>query len=320
MVAPYRTDAEIVVSEFMDDEAIGLLSTHTSVLYDPGLADNRVTLLETIGSARALVVRNRTIVDSELLDAGSSLIAVGRLGVGLDNIDLDECRRRRITVWPAIGANADAVAEYVIGVLLMLFRGVFNATNEVVTGAWPRSTLVGREIGGRRLGLVGLGSVARVVASRAIGMGMEVVAFDPLLDPGDPVWDHVESMAGLEELLRTCDAVSLHIPLVEETRGIIDEAALAAMPLGAVLVNTARGGVVNEDALVDALERGHLGGAAIDVFVNEPVDERAGAKFAGVPNLVLTPHVAGVTLESNGRVSRVTAANVLRELGFTNGG
>ncbi len=300
---------EVVVAEFMDEAAVADLADGHDVHYDPTLVDRRGALLESLTGARALIVRNRTQVDRELLDAAPELRVVGRLGVGLDNIDLEACEARGVEVRPATGANATAVAEYVIGAIVALVRGVFGASAEVAAGAWPRERLVGGEVSGRRLGLIGLGAVAREVAVRAGALGMSVVAFDPYLADGDDAWSLAEQV-DLDALLAGSDAVSVHVPLTTGTHHLIDAAAIDRMPDGAVLVNTARGGVVDEAAVADALRAGRLGGAALDVFETEPLDAEAGARLAGVPNLLLTPHIAGITRESNLAVSMVTAANV----------
>ena len=311
-MAPEEPMPDIVISEFMDVAAVDGLRSEFEVLYDPELVDRPADLETAVAGARGLIVRNRTQVTPELLAAAPRLQAVGRLGVGLDNIDLDACEGRGVAVFPATGANAASVAEYVVAAVMSLTRAGFAATDRVAAGAWPRTELVGREVGGRRLGLVGFGTIARQVAARARGLGMEIAAYDPFVDATDPVWENATRME-LEELLGSCD-LSIHVPLTDDTRNLIDAAAIAAMPDGAVLVNTARGGIVDEEALIDALRSGRLGGAALDVFAAEPVDEESGARFAGVPNLILTPHIAGITEESNTRVSRVTAENVARAL------
>ncbi len=307
--------ADVVVSEFMDEGAVESLRPEFDVQYDQDLVDRRDELEQALGAARGLIVRNRTRVDAALLDAAPDLRVVGRLGVGLDNIDLEACRARGVEVCPATGANAVAVAEYVIAAAMVLVRGVFTATDRVIAGEWPRQAFVGGEVAGRRMGLVGLGLIARHVASRARGLGMDVAAHDPFLPEDHPAWESAEMIDSLDRLLSASDVVSLHVPLTDDTRGLIGEARLASLPEGAVLVNTARGGIVEEDAVVEALRSGRLGGAALDVFADEPVDAASGGRFAGVPNLLLTPHIAGITVESNVRVSQVTADNVRRVLG-----
>jgi len=308
--------AEIVITEFMDDAALDGLKQRYSVLYDPTLVDAPDRLDAELADAIALIVRNRTQVRAGLLDRAPRLRCVGRLGVGLDNIDLDECRRRNITVHPATGANNLSVVEYVLTAALMLLRGAWLSSAEVASGAWPRQALIGRELEGRTMGLVGFGAIAREVAARAQALGMEIVAYDPHVAADEPAWRLARNVS-FNELLQTADVVSLHVPLTPDTTRMIGAAEIAGMKPDAILINAARGGIVDEQALADALKAGKLGGAALDVFETEPLTEAAGAKFVGIPNLVLTPHIAGVTEESNVRVSEVVAGKIMTELGGT---
>src|SRR5919206_353341 len=219
-----------------------------------------------------------------------------------------------VTVCPATGANDVSVAEYVIAAALILLRGAYFASPEVAAGAWPRNRLIGREIAGKRLGLVGFGGIARETAKRAAALGMNVAAYDPYVPGDSPAWGGVERL-DLDALLASADVLSLHVPLTPETRHLLDGAALARVKPDAVLINAARGGVVDEAALAAALRAGRLAGAALDVFEAEPLGAERGARFAGLANVILTPHIAGVTAEANARVSRVTVENVLRHLG-----
>ena len=305
---------EIVITEFMDEAAIRASFAGRDVLYDPKLVDDPARLTAALRDARALIVRNRTQVRGALLEAAPLLKVVGRLGVGLDNIDVPACEARGIAVYPATGANDLSVAEYVITAALLLLRRAWFASARVAAGEWPRTELMGRELAGKRLGLVGYGAIARVTGRMARDLGMSVAAYDPLLPADHAAWAHALRQP-LTELLKESDVVSLHVPLTDTTRNMIDARAIATMRRGAVLINAARGGVVDEAALCESLRSGHLGGAALDVFAREPVDAAAGAMFAGIPNLILTPHIAGVTEESNVRVSAVTAEAVARHLG-----
>lgn len=305
--------ADIVITEFMDEEAIRTQLGDFDVLYDPKLIDDPARLHSALADARAIIVRNRTQVRGALLDAAPKLKVVGRLGVGLDNIDLDACKARGIAVHPATGANDIAVAEYVIAAALMLTRRAFMSSADVAAGKWPRNALIGGEIFGRRLGLVGYGAIARETAARARPLGMSIAAFDPYLPEASPHWRGVTRQS-LDELLAQSDIVSLHIPLTDETRRMIDGRAIDAMKRTAIIINAARGGVIDETALAVALREKRLGGAALDVFEEEPLGAAAGAKFAGLDNLILTPHIAGVTDESNVRVSRVTIEKVVEAL------
>ena len=305
---------KIVISEFMDEAAVNTLRAGFDVVYEPQLVDQPDTLAGHLKDAQALIVRNRTQVRGALLDAGSQLKVVGRLGVGLDNIDVPECERRGVTVIPATGANSLAVAEYVIGTAMLLLRRSYLGTAQVVAGEWPRTAMSsGRETGGKTLGLVGFGGIGRLTARLAQALGMAVIAYDPALGEEDRVWETTGvQRRSIEALLAEADVVSLHVPLVESTRNLINAERLALMKADAVLINTARGGIVDEAALAAALRQGRLGGAALDVFAEEPLP--ASNTFEGVPNLVLTPHIAGVTAESNTRVSELIAERVAEAL------
>jgi len=307
----------VLITEFMDQPAVDLLAGQIDVQYEPDLFGQPDKLLNCVGSHDALVVRNRTQVTAELIARAPILKVVGRLGVGLDNIDLQACQDRGIQVAPATGANSVAVAEYVMGAIFSLYRPITAAFDAVAQGLWPRTQMIGRELSGQTLGLVGMGEIATEVAKRAIAFGMQITYFDPYASHASIARQvPCQQVASLEALLGCADCVSLHVPLNDATRNLINANRLQTMKPGALLINTARGGVVDEPALVDALVSGHLGGAAIDVFVEEPMGQARGQLFAGVKRLILTPHIAGVTVESNARVSHVTAINVLRALGY----
>ncbi len=305
--------SDVVISEFMDTAAIERHFAGRTVLYDPKLVDQPERLLAAVADCRALIVRNRTQVRGALLAAAARLQVVGRLGVGLDNIDVDACAARGIAVRPATGANDLAVAEYVVTAALLLLRRAWFGSERVIAGTWPRMDSIGREVEGKRLGLVGYGAIARLTADKGRALGFHIAAYDPYLPADHPAWEHAERLT-LEALLESSDVVSLHTPLTPDTRRLIDAAALSRMRPDAILINAARGGIVDEAALIEALRGGRLGGAALDVFETEPLDTAAGASFRGVANLILTPHIAGVTDESNVRVSDVTARAVSQAL------
>lgn len=304
--------ARIVITEFMDEGAVDLLRAGHDVDYRPDLVDRSSEMSAAVAGADGLIVRNRTLVSEDLLASAPRLRVVGRLGVGLDNIDLDACADHGVVVHPATGANAVAVAEYVIGALLVLVRGVYQTTAPILEGAWPRQESTGQELAGRTLGLVGYGTIAREVAHRAAALGMSILAHDPFL-PERFAWQPARPVE-LSELLSESEAVSIHVPLVSATHHLIDTAALATMRPGSVLVNTSRGGIVDEAALVESMRAGRIAGAALDVFETEPPSPDRLQEFASASNLLLTPHIAGITAESNVRVSRVVAEAVLEEL------
>jgi (S)-sulfolactate dehydrogenase len=306
--------ARIVITEFMDAPAVAQLAAKHEVLCDAELVDDAPRLLAEAATADAIVVRNRTQVRGALLEALRRCQVVGRLGVGLDNIDVAGCEQRGMRVIPASGANALSVAEYVVGTAMLLLRGAYQSSAAVAAGQWPRTALSsGREVAGKTLGLIGFGSIGQLTASLARALGMTVIAFDAMMDEDHPAFAAGGvRCTGLDEVIRSADVVSLHVPLVESTRGLFDAARIASMKPGAVLINTARGGILDEAAVAAALKSGQLGGAAIDVFGNEPLP--AAPHFQGCPNLLLTPHVAGLTAEANERVSSLIAQKLLEAL------
>lgn len=305
---------QIVISEFMDERAVAQLRERHTVVYEPALVDDAPRLLQLASGADVLIVRNRTQVRGDLLAALVRCKVVGRLGVGLDNIDVPACEARGMQVIPATGANALSVAEYVIAASMLLLRGAFTSSAAVAAGKWPRNALGnGRETAGKVLGIIGFGSIGRTVATLARGLGMQVSAYDAMLGADAPAFhDTGVPFTPLPELIRQSDVVTLHVPLVESTRGLFDAARIASMKPGAVLINTSRGHIVDLAAVTAALRAGQLGGAAIDVFDTEPL--AADARLQDCPNLLLTPHISGVSAESNERVSFLIAQKVLEAL------
>jgi (S)-sulfolactate dehydrogenase len=306
--------AQILITEFMDEAAVDSLRAKHEVTYDPKLVDARAELLALVGDVDALIVRNRTQVNAEVLEHAPRVRVLGRLGVGLDNLDMAGCAARGIEVIPATGANADAVAEYVLLAAGVLLRGAFFVSAETGAGKWPRGRLSeGCELGGRTLGIIGFGSIGQVVAAKARAFGLKLMACDPQLPTDAPAWKALGvRRCSIDELLAESDIVTLHMPLVVDTRGFMSKERMLRMKRGALLVNTARGGMVDDAALAALVKSGHIGGAAIDVFEREPLP--AGSPLAGVPNILMTPHIAGVTQESNVRVSGMIAERVLASL------
>ena len=304
---------DIVISEFMDVDAVEELKKDFTVVYDEKLVDNPAELAVLVAECRALIVRNRTQVRGDLLQNAKNLTTVGRLGVGLDNIDTVACKDKNVQVIPATGANDISVAEYVIAGLLMLARGCYDGTEEVLSGAWPRSKQIGGEVYGKTLGLVGFGSIAREVAVRAKAMGMHLIAYDPFITADSPCWaEYGATLVSLDALVAQADAISLHVPLTPDTAYLLNAERIGKMRPGAWIVNSSRGGTVDEKALADALTAGKLGGAMIDVFEKEPLP--ANSVLVGVPRCILTAHIAGVTNESNVRVSSLIAQKVKEAL------
>jgi (S)-sulfolactate dehydrogenase len=300
----------VVIAEFMDGKAVDALRARYNVHYDPELFGNREALLQEMRGAHALIVRNNTRVTASLIESAPELRVVARLGVGVDNIDLGSCKKRGIAVYPATGANAQSVAEYTIAAILFLQRDLFGRSAQTAAGVWPRSAFTStREAHGKTLGIIGFGDIGQRVARLARAFEMRVLATDPAHPDDSSVWaDADASPRDFSTLLRESDFVSLHLPLDETTRDLFDHKMLALMKRGACLINTARGGIVNEAALARFLREERLAGAVIDVFSEEPL--RAASPLAELPNVWLTPHIAGLTRESNTRVSAVAAQKV----------
>jgi (S)-sulfolactate dehydrogenase len=309
------TVTDIVITEFLEPGAIEVLKRDFKVHWDRELWNKRAELEKLVRDLPGLIVRNRTPVDKALLSMAPKLKVVGRLGVGLDNIDVTECERRGIEVCSARGANATSVSEYAIAMAMTLLRGrAYRDTDRLAAGEWPREELGrGLELAGKQLGIIGLGSIGGTTARKARALEMRVVASDPYLKDDNENWRVAEKMS-LEELLATSDVITVHCPLNEETRGMIAGQELGRMKKGAILINSARGGIIDEAACATALRSGHLGGAALDVFDYEPIKAETGKLFAGLRNVILTPHISGVTLESNHRVSYMTVDSVARVL------
>jgi len=253
---------DIVITEFLEPGSIEVLKRDFKVHWDRELWAKRADLEKLVRNLPALIVRNRTPVDKALLEMAPKLRVVGRLGVGLDNIDVAECERRGIEVCSARGANATSVSEYAIAMAMILLRGrAYRDTHRLVAGEWPREELGrGAELAGKRLGIVGLGSIGSTTARKARALEMRVFAVDPYLPEGHEHWNIAER-SSLDELLDTCDVITIHCPLNEETRGMVAGQQLARMKKGAVLINSARGGIVDEPACAAALKSGHLGGS-----------------------------------------------------------
>ena len=253
---------KIVITEFMDQAAVDALRSDFDVVYDPGLVDDAARLYQAVADADAVIVRNRTQVRGELLAACRKARVIGRLGVGLDNIDVAACEARGVAVIPATGANALAVAEYVIGTAMLLLRGVYLSSAAVAAGQWPRAALSnGRETAGTCLGLVGFGGIGRLAAGLAQALGMRVVAHDPMVAADHPAWrQYGVTPLEFDALLACADVVSLHVPLTPGTANMLSAARIAQLKPGAIVINTSRGGIVDEAAVAAGLKDGRLGG------------------------------------------------------------
>jgi D-3-phosphoglycerate dehydrogenase/(S)-sulfolactate dehydrogenase len=304
-------DPDIIVTEDVWGDALEQLGEGYSVLRRPDAWQSPDQMRQLVSSARGLVVRNRTPVDRVLLESGSRLEIVARAGVGLDNIDVVAADELGIVVVAAFGANARSVAEHALALALGLARDIPGNDRRVRSGEWDRR--LGMELAGRTWGVVGLGATGAAVASVASAIGMHVIGFDPYL-PADSLPPSVgERVVGLDELLDRADVVSLHLPLTPETAGIVDTSFLEAMRPGSHLINVSRGELVDEEALADALDRGHLAGAGLDVRMAEPPSP---GRLDTCERVILSPHIAGLTHEAQDQVATMLA----EDLGLVLGG
>ena len=285
---------KVFVADKLAPEGIAALAQHPELEIDfsPGL-----DVAEAISHARdadAIIVRSATKIRGDLLDAARNLKVIGRAGIGVDNIDLDETTERGIAVLNTPDANATTTAELAIAHMFSLSRNLTAADQSVRAGKWEPSVFLGTELAGKTVGVVGFGTIGRLLAERCRGLKMRVVAFDPYVTDESFVEHGVEKMA-IDELISTSDYVSLHCPVTDGTRGLMSRGRLLAMKPGARLVNCARGGLIDEAALAEVIASGHLAGAALDVFENEPPGE---SPLFGQTNIHFTPHLGAATHEA----------------------
>lgn len=306
--------ARILVVEPVAQPGIDVLAAvhETTVRLDLGREALLAQLAEE-GGWDALVVRSQTRLDAELLAAGAPrLSVVGVASVGIDRIDVEAATRAGVMVVNAPTGNTIAAAEHTMALMLALLRHVPQANASVQAGEWERARYTGRELRGKTLGIIGLGKIGKAIARRAIGFEMRVLASDPYLT-ADQASEVGAKLVAPSELFLRSDVVTVHTPLTAQTRGMIGRAELDAMQPGAVLLNVARGGIVNEEALAESLRGGQLAGAAVDVFSTEPM--APDNPLRGAPNLVLTPHLGASTAEAQDRVGVEMAEQLLMALG-----
>lgn len=294
----------ILITETLGEAGLEILATcgQVDVVKNP----SPEALLELIPAYEALVVRSNTKVTAEVLEAGRRLKVVGRAGTGVDNIDLDAATKQGIFVVNAPTGNSNAVAEHTIALMLALARRIYPAVDSLKQGRWEKSSLQGHEVLGKTLGLIGLGRIGSLVASKAKGLDMRVIAHDPYASPERAASSGVE-LVSLETLLAEADFVSVHTPLTPQTKGLVDADKLTLLKPTAYVINCARGGIVDETALEAALREGRLAGAALDVFEQEPATHHP---LVGLPNVIATPHVGASTNEAQENVAIDVALSV----------
>lgn len=304
----------MLVTEFMAPAGLELLSQEVSVLYRPGIHAEPGDLAGCLAESQGLVVRNQTRVDPQLLAAGPLLQVVGRLGAGLDNVDVAAAGRRGIRVVYAPEANTEATAEFAFALILALTRNICLADRHARQGRWERSSLAGTELAGKHLGILGTGRTGLALARRARAFNMQILGYHPRKRMDDPDLAAAGvQLTDLERLLATVDILSIHLPARPDTAQFLNRERISRLKPGAYLVNTSRGSVVDEAGLFHALESGRLAGAALDVRRREPPPMPD--PFAGLPNVILTPHLAGISREAQEQISLEVATDVLRVLG-----
>ncbi|HYU15968.1 MAG TPA: phosphoglycerate dehydrogenase [Candidatus Acidoferrum sp.] len=297
----------VLITDEMSPRAAELLSASTAIEVDVRFGLTAGDLKSVIADYDGLLVRSRSKATAEVIEAGKRLKIIGRAGIGVDNIDVAAASRRGIIVENAPSGNAVTTAEHALCLLLSLARHIPQATATMKAGKWEKNKFSGTEIMGKTLGVIGLGNIGRIAADRARGLKMKVLGYDPFIGREAAARFGVE-LVDLDELLARADFITIHTPLTNDTRGMIGAAALAKMKRGALLVNAARGGVVDEDALLAALESGQIGGAALDVFVEEP--PRAGSALVAHPRLICTPHLGASTDEAQEKVAIEVAEQI----------
>ena len=304
---------KVLITEFMEQDSVDKMSENFDVTYDTSLHENQAKLSSLIVNTDAVIVRNKTQLTEDLLSKADQLTFVGRLGVGLDNIDTDYCSNNGIFVQPATGMNADSVAEYVITCSLSLLKNIPIAHHGTSSGQWPRTSIESRELGGKTLGLLGFGVIGKKVSRLAQVFGAKVIAYDPFV-PESEASKYNVSLVKQEDLFGLSDVISIHLPLTDQTRDLINSRSFNLMKQNPIIINSSRGSIVNEKDLLQAYSEKIINGFALDVYSSEPVEEDFYKHISNSMNCILTPHNSGVTTESNVRVSQFIAEKTINFL------
>ncbi len=299
------------VNDPLDDEAMELLRSKGDLEVTSEHLDKE-ELKKIMPDVEVLVVRSATKVTADVIEASQKLRIIARAGVGLDNIDLEKAKEKGIKVLNTPGASAISVAELTIGMMFALSRHIARGTMDLKEGKWTKKELKGVELTGKTLGIIGLGRIGREVAKRALGLGMKVVAYDPYVKE----IDMDVSLVDLDELYKTADYITVHVPLMPETKHLINDEAFSKMKKGVFIINCARGGVVDESALLKALKEGKVAGAGMDVFETEPPTSDIEKELLSLPNVVATPHIGASTKEAQKRVGKEIVEKIFEALGI----
>lgn len=299
---------KIIITDGIDESGLQILSRFAQVDNRSGISTSE--LIDIIPDYEAMIVRGRTHVTAEVFSAAIRLQVVGRAGVGVDNIDLAAANQQRVTVVNSPLATTQAVAEHFLALLLSLARSIPAADRSLKSGLWQKNHFVGLEIHGKVLGIIGMGNIGSMVANLSRSLGMQVIGFDPLI-PHAEITRRGAQPVDFQQLLSQSDFISIHVPLTPETRGLIDGETIGGMKRGTRLICTARGGIVDETALLSALESGQVAGAALDVFTKEPPGMSA---LVSHPRVIATPHIGAQTAEAQARASVDIAEEVIAAL------
>ena len=293
---------KILITEFIDSQSLQNINKKFDVIYKKDAWQNKDFLEKEIQKFDGIIVRNKTSLDKKILINASNLKFIGRLGVGLDNIDTEYCKKNNIIVQPATGMNSDSVAEYVVNSSLTLLKKTQIINEQTLQGKWPRTSIVTKELKGKTLGLIGFGDISKKVLNLVNVFDVSCIAYDPFITLKQMEADNVKKVS-FDEILNLADIISIHVPLNNETKYLFDRQAFIKMKKQPIIINSSRGGVINEKDLIDAYKNKYISGFALDVFENEPVNETFYKNITNDMNCILTPHIAGVTEESNVRVS-----------------
>ena len=302
---------KILITEFMDQSALDDLKSIFAVNFDLNLWRDKISILKFSKDTDGIIIRNKTTLSKEILSEFSKLKFIGRLGVGLDNIDMDYCSEKKIKVQPASGLNADSVAEYVIQSALSLLKKIPLLHQETVKGSWPRNSFTLNEIQGKTFGFIGFGEIAKKVFKRLEPFGVHCVAYDPYIDKNSVAEFKIE-LIDFEKLLQLSNIISIHLPLTNETKELINKDTFKKMTKSPIIINTSRGSIINEYDLLEAYRENLITGFALDVYEKEPVEKKFYDQISNDMNCILTPHIAGVTEESNFRVSKFIAESTIK--------
>ncbi len=297
---------KILIADKISDKGIAILKDNHDVTVRDGLTENQ--LLEIIADYDAIVVRSKTHITKKVMDAAEKLMIVGRAGTGVDNIDVKYATKKKIYVMNTPAANSVSVAEHTIGLMLALLRNISKADSSMKQGKWEKKSLKGNELYEKNLGLIGLGRIGSLVAERLSAFGMKILVYDPYVNEEIAKKNNAVLINNLPELLKESDIISIHVPLTPKTKDLIGKNEFAMMKKSAIIINCARGGIINENALHKALNTGKIAGAALDVYENEPP---VASPLLKLENILITPHLGASTQEAQDRAGVQLATQII---------